>query len=134
MADRPKLASRRAFLAAAGTAGVALVVRRDGIRANAAPIGDLAAVEARQAAARADMCSADNAAGVGLRGEYFAAERLAGAPLLVRLDKSIDFDASLDWPGADRPQRPRSVRWSGWVKPPLSGRYRFHAGTPDARI
>ena len=127
-------ASRRAFLAAAGALGVALAVRRDGVRANASPTADLAAVEARLAAARAALCSAGNAAGVGLRGEYFAAERCAGAPLLVRLDMSIDFDASLDWPRDAAAGRPRSVRWSGWVKPPLSGRYRFHAGTADARI
>jgi hypothetical protein len=123
---------RRMFLAVAGTAGAALLVRRDGVQA-ASPAAGLAAVEARQAAERAGLCSAANAAGVGLRGEYFAAERCAGAPLLVRLDGAIDFDGSFDLPAGSQ-ARARSVRWSGWVKPPLSGRYRFHAGSPDARI
>jgi hypothetical protein len=118
--------SRRAFLA--GSAAV--LVRRDGSDATPAPAHDLAALEARQAAARAELCSGANAAGVGLRGEYFAAERCAGAPVVVRLDGAIDFDGSFDLPGP----APRSVRWSGWVRPPLSGHYRFHAGPADARI
>jgi hypothetical protein len=54
--------------------------------------------------------------------------------MLVRLDGGIDFDASLDWPGDRARHRPRSVRWSGWVKPAIAGRYRFHAGVADARI
>jgi hypothetical protein len=119
--------SRRAFLAA-GCA--ALLMQRDDGRDRADPMHDLAALEARQAAARADLCSSANAAGVGLRGEYFAAERCAGAPLVVRLDGAIDFDRSFNLPAPS----PRSVRWSGWVKPPLSGRYRFHASAADARI
>jgi len=126
--------SRRTFLAFAGSVGVGLLVQRDGVHAGTHRPGDLAAVEARLAAQRAELCSGKNAAGVGLRGEYFASEGCAGAPLLVRLDTAIDFDATLDWPGERRDARPRSVRWSGWVKPPIAGRYRFHAGVSAARI
>jgi len=126
--------SRRAFFALAAAAGAAVVVRRDGVRGVVSPTNGLAAAEARQAAERMAMCSAANAAGVGLRGEYFARERCAGAPLLVRLDGAIDFDTSFDMPAEGTQRRPRSARWSGWVKPPITGHYRFHAGTPDARI
>jgi len=128
---------RRGFLALAGAGGVAAAggaffVLRGGARAPEARPDDLAAVEARQAAHRAALCSSANVAGVGLRGEYFAAERCAGAPLLVRLDGGIDFDATLDWPAREQAGRPRSVRWSGWVKPAIAGAYRFHAGAGDA--
>ena len=127
--------SRRAFLSllAGVGAGGALLLQRDGVASAATPTDQLAQAELEQAAQKAELCSSANAAGVGLRGEYFADERCRGTPMLVRLDGSIDFDASLDWP-VERRRRPRSVRWSGWVKPPLAGLYRFHAGVADARV
>ncbi len=33
-----------------------------------------------------------------------------------------------------RSARPVSARWTGWVRPPLAGRYRFHLATPRARV
>lgn len=92
--------------------------------------------EAERASAerQAGLCSSANAAGVGLRGEYFAEERWQGGALLIRIDDCIDFDASLDWPAEHARHPPRSVRWSGWIKPPISGRYRFHADMADARV
>ena len=125
--------SRRAFLGLGTGAAALLLVQRDGVRAIASAPTDLARIEFAHAAQKAALCSAANVAGVGLRGEYFAAERCAGTPLLVRLDAAVDFDASHDWPGAQA-ERPRSVRWSGWVKPALGGRYRFHGGVNEARI
>ena len=92
-----------------------------------------AEAELQRAAERAAMCTSANVAGVGLRGEYYASERWGGRPLLTRTDGEIDFDASFDWPAAER-QRPLSVRWTGWIKPPLTGRYRFHTNVPGARI
>jgi len=79
-----------------------------------------------------DLCSARNAVGVGLRGEYFAKVEWQGVPLLSRTDPSIDFDASLDWPS--HTPAPRSVRWQGWVKAPISGTYRFHVEAAPARV
>ncbi|HEX6364123.1 MAG TPA: hypothetical protein VFZ93_14295, partial [Albitalea sp.] len=122
------MTSRRTFLAFAGSLGAGLLAARDSAFADAGRPADLAALEARQAEQRAALCSGKNAAGVGLRGEYFAGEGCTGAPLLVRLDGAIDFDAALGWPGERGHERPRSVRWSGWVKPPIAGRWRFHAG------
>ncbi|MDO8903532.1 hypothetical protein [Hydrogenophaga sp.] len=75
---------------------------------------------------RADMCTSANAVGVGLRGEYFPGEIGKGTPLLVRIDSPVLFDDSLNWPD-NLGKRPRSVRWSGWIKAPLTGTYRFHA-------
>lgn len=68
-----------------------------------------------------------NVVATGLRGEYFAQEDWCGPPLLARTDTAIDFDASLDWPADRQAQPPRSARWTGWVMPLFTGRYRFHA-------
>jgi PA14 domain len=94
----------------------------------------MAAAELKRAAEHADLCSASNATGSGLRGEYFAKEPLASAPLLVRVDPTIDFDATLDWPANLGGRRPSAARWTGWVKPPYGGSYRFHVEQRSARV
>lgn len=131
--DRPRL-TRRAFLAGGTAAAAALLLRRDLAREASAHGNELAQVELEQAARKVELCSSATAAGVGLRGEYFADEGCRGAPLLVRLDAGIDFDATLDWPADRRAQRPRSVRWTGWVKPAITGAYRFHTSAASARV
>jgi hypothetical protein len=112
-------------------AAAALVIRRDAPARGAAPL-DLARHELEQAARRAALCSSANATGTGLRGEYYAEEGCRGTPMVVRDDGIIDFDPALRWSGA-RPY-PRSVRWSGWVKPMLSGIHRFDVGASKAHI
>jgi hypothetical protein len=94
----------------------------------------MAEAEARRAARQNDLCSAANATGTGLRGEYFARTIGKGAPVLVRVDATIDFDSSFEWPKQGMVQRPGAARWTGWVKPPVSGRYRFHLDQPLARV
>jgi hypothetical protein len=87
----------------------------------------------RAAAHRAQLCSPSNPTGVGLRGEYFSAEGGKGRVLLSRVDETVDFDASLEWPGGIS-ARPRSVRWSGWVKAPFAGTYRLEAEPATAVV
>ena len=87
-----------------------------------------------QIARRNTLCSAGNAVGVGLRGEYFAEEDCHGTLLLSRIDSTIDFDASMEWPVPLARTPPRSARWSGWIKPPLAGSYRFHFPAPNGSI
>ncbi|HEX6707041.1 MAG TPA: PA14 domain-containing protein [Albitalea sp.] len=128
------MTTRRAFLAIAAGAGATLLLQRDVGGLRRASSNHLAEAELEHAAQRAALCSSANVAGVGLRGEYFADEGCRGPALLIRQDATIDFDASLDWPAERRDQRPRSVRWTGWVKPPLPGRYRFHPGTSEAQV
>lgn len=95
----------------------------------------VADAELRRAAARADLCSTDNTKGTGLRGVYFEHGLDHGAPLLVRTDGTVDFDASLDWPGSAPDGRaPGSARWQGWIKPMVSGHYRFHSDQPTASV
>jgi hypothetical protein len=131
---------RRLFLGACAGIGCVALLKKDAIAiasSHASPSHgalSMAEAEMRRAEQRGELCSGANAVGVGLRGEYFAGERLQGAALLVRIDGSIDFDPSLGWPAERAREKPRSVRWSGWIKPPISGQYRFHLDAPDARV
>lgn len=129
-----QLMLRRSFIVAAIGIGAVLSLRRDVVELNpAAPSTDRMAAELVRAADRAGICSAANAVGVGLRGEYFSEPSSRGQAVLVRVDDVVDFDASMEWPTSIA-ARPVSVRWSGWIKAPLSGLYRFHADAPNMRM
>ncbi len=80
------------------------------------------------------LCSPRNAAGAGLRGEYFERENRDGQPLLVRTDGLVGSEAvrALSRQAGGPPAR--SARWIGWVKAPLPGPYRFHFDHAEARI
>jgi PA14 domain len=86
-------------------------------------------------AVQMELCSARSAVGVGLLGEYFANAQLQGKPAKARLDPVIDFGSS-DWELSSdlADMRIGSVRWSGWVKAPLSGTYRFHVDALGSRV
>lgn len=94
----------------------------------------LAEAELKRAAQKGELCSAAIATGTGLRGEYFAVALDRGPPLMVRTDATVDLDRSLEWPILRVSQKPSAVRWSGWVKPPTPGRYRFHTGQASTRL
>jgi PA14 domain len=81
-----------------------------------------AEIEVARANERQQLCSAVNKSGVGLRGQYFLAKRCEGQPLVTRIDGPIELMDRSDWPA----DRIRSVRWQGWVRPPLPGKYLFH--------
>lgn len=79
----------------------------------------------------------------GLRGEYFRSADLAGTPALVRTDAQIGFawdrGSPTDnlmargeaGPGQGVPNDGFSIRWSGQLLPPVSGRYRIEAAADD---
>jgi hypothetical protein len=54
--------------------------------------------------------------------------------MLVRTDPSIDFIGVSDLPENLRAEVPKSIRWSGWVKAPTSGTYRFHVAPASVRV
>ncbi|MCB7145129.1 glycoside hydrolase family 3 C-terminal domain-containing protein [Stenotrophomonas maltophilia] len=79
----------------------------------------------------------------GLRGEYFRTPDLSGTPALVRTDAQIGFrwdrgsptdnllargEAA---PGQGIPNDRFSIRWSGQLLPPVSGRYRLEVAGDD---
>ncbi|RPD88220.1 glycoside hydrolase family 3 protein [Luteimonas sp. 100069] len=79
----------------------------------------------------------------GLRGEYFRNKALSGEPVLVRVDPQIGFRWDRGSPtdnlmargeaGPDNavPNENFSIRWSGQLLPPVSGRYRLEVGAND---
>ncbi len=65
---------------------------------------------------------ASDGGGSGLRAEYFAGRDLAGKPTAVRTDPQIQFD----WDGSPVPgvaHTDFSVRWTGRLVAPVTGRY-----------
>jgi beta-glucosidase len=73
--------------------------------------------------------------GPGLKGEYFRGRELEGAPVLTRVDPRVDFRWDRFSPTSDLVARGEfpaeralanddfSVRWTGQIAPPVSGRY-----------
>ena len=120
--------------AATATGGILFLKRNALIRPQDTPKSSTALFELEQAAKRGELCSSANPVGAGLRGDYYASENCQGPLLLSRIDPLVDFDMSFDWPAAQSSQRPHSVRWSGWIKPPLAGVYRFHCDAAGARL
>lgn len=69
------------------------------------------------------------ASGTGLTGRYYNNTELSGAPALVRTEA-----VSFKWTGSPGPgvnANSYSVRWTGEVEAPVSGKYRFRTGTND---
>ena len=129
----PTAVMRWSFLA--GVVLLAAVVLRQDIARNPVAAGWMVDPELRRAAERAGLCSGSNLTGVGLRGEYYAQAQWQGQPMLVRTDPLVDFDAGFDIPASEQaPLPPKSVRWTGWVKPPVTGGYRFHLGVQGATV
>lgn len=79
----------------------------------------------------------------GLTGQYFGNKELAGAPLLTRVDPRVAFRWDRQSPtdtlvaqgqlAADKglPTDDFSVRWTGQLVPPVSGRYELVVGAND---
>ena len=59
----------------------------------------------------------------GLKGEYFNNNTLSGEPVLVRKDSQIQFGWTLFSPDTLLAYDWYSVRWTGRIKSPLSGKY-----------
>lgn len=58
----------------------------------------------------------------GLKAEYFNNIQLTGEPK-VRTDEMINFEPANQAPDAFIPQNPISIRWTGKLKPTISGKY-----------
>lgn len=61
----------------------------------------------------------------GLKGEYFNNVTLSGSPVLSRIDQPIDFHWTLFSPDPSINNGFYSVRWSGTLTAPLSGKFRI---------
>ena len=68
----------------------------------------------------------------GLKGEYYPNKSLNGAPQLIRMDPTIDFNWGFGAPLPGLPDSQFSMRWTGKLGPvPMAGAYRFVATTDD---
>lgn len=61
----------------------------------------------------------------GLHAEYFANRNLEGTPVLVRTDSQIQFDWSDAPPAAGMVRSDYSVRWTGTLVAPMTGKYQL---------
>lgn len=90
--------------------------------------------ERGEAARLASLCSAGNPTGVGLRGEYFSQHGATGTPGTVRIDPTIDFDSPEQFAALPGGARVESVRWTGWIKAHVSGKFKFDGGSPGVVV
>jgi beta-glucosidase len=67
----------------------------------------------------------------GLRGEYFANRTLSGPPAFVRRDTTILFEWAMGSPDASLPRDSFSVKWTGFLRPDVTGEYELGAATDD---
>lgn len=70
----------------------------------------------------------------GLRAEFFSNRTLQGEPCATRIDPTVDFAWGWAAPMNGVPRFGFSVRWTGWLVPPSSGRYRLNLVSEQARF
>lgn len=71
---------------------------------------------------RGEMCSGRNLKGTGVRMDVFASSDLTVAPIQTGLVPVLDLNVTPSAPVVPG----QTVRWSGWVKAPATGKQRFH--------
>ncbi|OGX85448.1 hypothetical protein BEN48_14430 [Hymenobacter glacialis] len=69
-------------------------------------------------------------AGNGIKGDYYEGTDFEKF-VLSRRDASINFNWGHQPPADGMPAETFSVRWTGWLVPPASGRYVFHVTVDD---
>jgi hypothetical protein len=74
--------------------------------------------------------SATGAPGTGLTGQYYS-DRTLTTLRLTRTDPTVNFNWGSGSPAANVPINNFSVRWTGQVRPPVSGQYVFSTVADD---
>ena len=103
-------------LGAAASAGGVFAMRR-----TAAPATSDALAQTMMEV-RGEMCSGRNLKGTGVRMEVFATSDLSKKALQSGLVPVLDLNVTPSAPVTAG----QTVRWSGWLKGPESGKHRFH--------
>ncbi|HEY0762280.1 MAG TPA: glycoside hydrolase family 3 C-terminal domain-containing protein [Pyrinomonadaceae bacterium] len=67
----------------------------------------------------------------GLKAEYFSNKTLAGAPVVTRIEREVNYDWGMEGPAPGIPADDFSARWTGKLVPAKSGKYRFGAIADD---
>ena len=66
----------------------------------------------------------------GLKGEYYIGTNFE-RKVLIRIDPAINFNWSIGSPARGIPHSYYSIRWSGKLLAPVTGKYRFYANVDD---
>jgi len=88
--------------------------------------GDVPAIEAKYFFLPNDTIGAN-----GLQAEYFDNKELKGEPKLRRIDKNIEFRWGGEKPAEGFGKDNFSVRWTGIIRPAVSGMYEITAASDD---
>ena len=64
----------------------------------------------------------------GLKGEYFSEDEFKGKPVLTKYNAPVRYEFVRQPAGAG--PREKSIRWSGTIRPPVSGSYRIGVDCP----
>jgi len=67
----------------------------------------------------------------GLKAEYFNNTKLEGKPHLSRVDSILDFNWEDNSPAEGIGKDQFSVRWTGFITPPLTRKYTFYTASDD---
>ncbi|WP_347841079.1 glycoside hydrolase family 3 C-terminal domain-containing protein [uncultured Draconibacterium sp.] len=71
----------------------------------------------------------------GVKGEYFNNSKLEGDPVFSRIDENIDFYWESEAPAPQLNDDDFSVRWTGYIVPPVSGNYNIGCwGMPTLEV
>jgi beta-glucosidase len=71
----------------------------------------------------------------GIKGEYFANSKLEGEPAFTRIDDQVNFYWESSSPSPDLPDDDFSVRWTGYIVPPVTGTYHIGCwGMPELEV
>jgi len=89
---------------------------------NAAPDGELV---------DSGFLAPSSGSGNGLFGQYFLGTALAGAPVLGRVDPTVNFIWGGASPAAGLPATGWSAKWTGTLTPPTTGVYQFALNSDD---
>lgn len=64
----------------------------------------------------------------GLKAEYFSEDKFKGNPVLTKYDAPVSYEFVRQPAGAG--PREKSIRWTGTIRPPVSGSYRIGVDCP----
>jgi len=78
-----------------------------------------------------EYLSGKNGSGTGIRAEFFQNIELAGEPVLVREDRQINFQWHSGSPDERIENENYSIRWTGYLTPPVSGEYTLSVTSDD---
>ena len=76
-----------------------------------------------------ELIEGDNFPG-GLKAEYFSGMKFEGTPF-VRTESWVNFEPGNQAPDPNLPKSPLSVRWTGKLRPTVSGKYMFSYTSDD---